>query len=764
MNTGTIRVKVKHIVVSIGVLSLLLLFLHQVLIPEFKIARALNQLDSTAENQVGKVIALLSKTDNTSKRLTIIEDYIISGMHDLENYFYPIYFSSSGSVNTNGSAHSKFSFEEALPYLEEYMTNGTLNGYYLRAAKQLAHSYIRSGEYRKAEKFILDTEKHLLASKKQDHYMVNDFLLLRVHLYNSANHNEAAIERLLQIREKVNLQGVAFEEWVRLYASSLIKQGHPEKALSIVEEAIVDALREYEEHQARFKDQKFQDSHPIRADNPLESLKKEVEHAIAAKHGQAAEIRGTVRRSDGTPLSNVGVYLRDETNYNYSVVPSDIHVVTATDGSFLFGGMPPGDYQIVLGLTYEQIDGWVWPDNNNQDWIEIKSNTSESVSYDIVMQPLMKLVSPINYEIIDDSAIQFEWEAFEGAVYYEVSIGLSYEGGSSSRPIRSNVKSTSTKIPLSELYSYYFLIRTSNGVEQEMIVNNEALFSFSNPEGTYIWSVSAYDSNGHKLSQSNGYRLSEDTSSIIPMFQLNTRSLTLADEMLLSGRHPEALALYEKAYERDPQDVHALRMIIRLHRSNGAHGSGSGLHIEKDLYEYIRPLAEFELASEEILDLAMYYEKKRMWQEYNEWYGRSLSFLESSGQISNQYSQSKHAIALMYQGEEDRALEMLEAIIPTDPSNRFVGSWIALTLHKDGIYDQALLISANYKQKGTRTTDWEQLLLYMKQAENKDNSLVELRKEGLSLYVSGQIEKLETYSQSLIGEHHEFFKALTLIR
>ncbi len=84
-----------------------------------------------------------------------------------------------------------------------------------------------------------------------------------------------------------------------------------------------------------------------------------------------------------------------------------------------------------------------------------------------------------------------------------------------------------------------------NRIPRKTFFEPASLLSFSNPEGTYSWGVSAYDSQGQLLSSSGGYRLSEENINNIPMIRLQNRKLTNADELLLDGKLKEALQEYK---------------------------------------------------------------------------------------------------------------------------------------------------------------------------------------------------------------------------
>lgn len=215
----------------------------------------------------------------------------------------------------------------------------------------------------------------------------------------------------------------------------------------------------------------------------LEALRSAIQSAIGMGSNSTAVVSGTLTRSDGTPVSRAGIFLRAESEVHHSITAAEPYlIVTDDEGRFEFHGVIPGFYQLQLGLSYDQIDGWTWPIQYD-DWIEVKPG--DTLNESIVLQPLLELQSPINQETITDQTVEFRWQAVEDAAYYRLSGGVSMVGSSFSSQIRDHITDNQVSIPVDELY-YNSGFSYGSGGEGFESIDPLSFLVFMNPEALFL--------------------------------------------------------------------------------------------------------------------------------------------------------------------------------------------------------------------------------------------------------------------------------------
>lgn len=479
----------------------------------------------------------------------------------------------------------------------------------------------------------------------------------------------------------------------------------------------------------------------------LIQLQTALQEAVKMGFDAPATLSGTLTKSDGTPVARAGIFLRAESELYHSVRSESepYQIVTDAEGRFQFSGVIPGFYQIQLGFSFEQIDGWTWPVQSD-DWIELQSGSS--VTHDITLQPLLELQSPVNSQVLTGDAVQFKWEAVDGAAYYNLSTTVEEKGSFFSYVTRQRITDNQVEIPVTELYNSGGFSTSSfstvEGGEGWQSVSPASLLGFANPDSRFSWSIDAYDAQGHVITRSNGYRLKEETVGNLPFFYLKSRTMTAADKLVADQKLEEALEAYRNDYAGNPQDDHALKMLIHLLFAKHSYSRDAGTMDEAmtllvKLVE-LRPDANFAF------NLADYYLGRSDWSSYNKYHAL---YLELSSHEPDSYDRSQNGVALMYQGRLDEAREQLALAMEADPSHRFIGSYLAAELAAGQPLESVLDLAKRYPQHSFNQGGYSWPLLIMElQAERAQAPAAfdKLLAEKLDAYLSRQDEALEQWA------------------
>ncbi len=399
--------------------------------------------------------------------------------------------------------------------------------------------------------------------------------------------------------------------------------------------------------------------------------------------------------------------------------------------------MIPGFYQLQLGLGYDQIDGWTWPVQYD-DWIEVKPD--DRLNESIVLQPLLELQSPINQETLTGKTIDFRWKAVEGAAYYRLSGGG--EGAVLGVQIRDRIVDNHISIPVEELYDGGGFSYGSSGDGWESI-DPLSLLGFMNPEVRFSWNIEALDADGRLITRSNGYRLNEDTVGNLPFFYLKERELTTADQLLLDKKTDQALEMYQKNIADDPQDVHALHMLVKLMLAKSSLTKDTTL--EDKAIPLLEKLIQLQPSTNYAFTLSQYYFDHADWKSYNEYYSY---YNELNRPNTNGYVLSINATALMQQGKLEEARKQFAIALKYDDSHRFIGSFLAAELYAGESLSSVMTLAERYPEHsfGHSGYRWPQMIKQLL-AERKNQPKVfdQELKEKLGWYVNGQTDELKQW-------------------
>lgn len=662
--------------------------------------------------------------------------------------------------------------EDRIKLLREYIQEGPADYSLQNAVKQLVYEYDAAGNAGDQADQAIAAAVGRVSSQSS---AARGLTLLRAERALNAGDYARAGEFLEQSAFTVQYNESELDAraaW--LQGRLLFTQGKGSEALTLVTSALEEYRKAWVEQEAEFNppDSSTEQNTAAAAssgggtegssiNNPAEAvyhasssteeqliaLQTALQEAVKLGFDAPATISGTLTKSDGTPLARAGIFLRAESELYHSVRydSEPYQIVTDPDGHFQFSGVIPGFYQIQLGFSFEQIDGWTWPVQSD-DWIELQAGSS--VIHDITLQPLLELQSPVNSQVLTGDTIQFKWEAVAGAAYYNLSTTVDDNGGRFSHITRQRITGNQVAIPVTELYnSGGFSIAgfsTSENGEGWLSVLPASLLGFANPDSRFSWSIDAYDAQGHVITRSNGYRLNEETVGNLPFFYLKSRTMTAADKLVADGKLEEALEAYRKDYTGNPQDDHALKMLIHLLFAKHSYTKDAG--IMDEAMALLAKLVELRPDANFAFNLADYYLDRSDWSSYNKYYAL---YLEMNRQEPDSYDHSFNALALMYQGRLDEARQQLALSIETDPSHRYIGSYLAAELAAGQTLESVLELAKRYPQHSYGRGGYSWTLLIMElQAERAEAPATfdKLLVDKLDAYMSRQDESLEQWA------------------
>lgn len=713
-----IKMKVKHIVFILISILLIVFFIS----PQIQLYIAKKQAGNTNPAAKTKLLESLdSKTILDSQKWRIIQDYMLN---DYTANQFDVYVGPAFSQFSHPDHAITFTWDEMLPYLNMYVNKGPIDEYFAAAAKQLAVHYKNIGQVDKAQDIL---QKAIERTAGNDSWTGQEFQLEQSEIFIEQSDYSAAKQLLQEMSSNDPENEYVQAKIAQQKAKIKLRQGHVLDAYKEVNKA----LTKYEEMMA--------DETPAGYEELL-SMKKNIQTALTQQSHINNTVKGRIVYSDGTPVANAGVFLRSEEKVSRSVGPEEAYQVTTdADGYFEISGVLPGSYQVALGLSFDQIDGWTWPVDMDE-WLDV--GEKKTITYNITLQKLIKLNSPVNQQKITDKQILFSWEKVEGADYYQLSLGADIDSGSVSTGFKSYIADNQIKVPVEEVYNHPLGVIFPG--DDLSTVSPESLLAFTNTNNRFYWSVEAYSDDGELISRSDGYRLNEDTVGKIPFFYLKERNMTKADRLLLDKKLKKALAAYQSNYEKNPNDIHSLRMIVRL---MGAESSDKHATENEKGIPYLQAYAEKANSPQAIFRLVEYYYEKQKWDSFNKWFDKYAAAVD--GRLDD-YDQAIYASALMKQGKLKEASERFKQVMNLDKSHRFIGSWLAVELYEGKTFEHAMAMAKEYPERpfADENRDWFYMVQALEEESETDPLYRQELKETLDLYFKNRDKDLSIWMKT----------------
>lgn len=715
--------------------------LTNVIFPHIELYVAEKKLAAGKMEEKQEILDLLESTTIDSKKWELVQEYMIGeGMVRR----FDIYISPSFTTWQNDNIDKvNFTWEEKLPFITDYVEAGPVNEYLATAASLLSSYYEGEGYIEKAKQVLFDASERFTPSVYE--YNRNELLLKRIRLAKNHGQFDEANQYLEELLANLDSDNYDFlAQIAKIRVEMILQKGRINEAYEEVKKEIKKYEEEFEREKEEWEHEEDFDFGEIENRAYYEELKT-LERSLSLAKGKIdAEngysenlitVSGRIVRSDGNPMEGVGVFLRNENNASHSVRPEETYqAVTNEDGYYEFKGVIPNYYQLTLGFDFEQISGWNWPVDMNE-WIVVDG--SKDITYDVTLQKLIEIKSPVNQQEIEDDVVHFEWEAVKGAASYGIGLGFDIEGGSIGSGVFMKVEDTAIDIPIEDIYNI------TGGITygEDNVVDPLSLLAYTNPENRLHWKVEAYDEEGKMITRSDGYRLDEDSFGNPPFFYLKQRELTEADRLLLDLKVDKSLQQYMENYKNNPNDVHSLRMIPRL---IGIDARGQSAIRDDLAIPYLEDLALKSPSSNTLFQIVMYYYEQHDWDAFQKWFNL---YIEIEKEL-NDYTQSIYASALMKQGKNTEATVHFEEAMKKDGSHRFVGHWIANELYQYGLTHKVVQIAREYPFISYGMgygPDWLALVNgMMEEAEGYTDYNQEL-KQVLDLYFAGKDVKLDNW-------------------
>ncbi|MFC5468484.1 hypothetical protein ACFPPD_07110 [Cohnella suwonensis] len=686
----TATLKVKHLVLLVGTLLGIFLLLQCWIVPKVQMANVKKDFAGGAPN--GKA-AMKRAIDHASRweKLSLIRKHVIENGTDFDLSRFDVVvgagFYYMGGVPTLPDA-PPWSEMEKVGFLKEYVAEGPVDGYLARAAEQLAFIYEKMGR-----------DDDALAALELGESRLED---------DASGGNQAGLMKLN--RAKIHARNEEYANATKLLDELMASAGG------------------------------YRDSY---TETEVERMRARI---LSAAGGEGASVSGVAKRSDGSPLVGIGVYLRQSNAINHSLLNDEPYqTLTDAQGRYSFRGVVPGSYQLAIGVSYEQIDGWTYPAMYN-DWLDIRGG--QELEQNVTLQPLIGIRSPANDQVITGRTVKFEWDPVEGAAYYALHGTFPFGSGGYSNPrIASHIKGSEAEISLEQLYESSGGI-SYQSVDGKNVPDPTGLLGFGNPDGRFSWYVEAYDGNDRLISRSNGYRLDGKTMGPLPFFYLKARTLTEADRLLLEGKLNEAMAAYKKDYETDPGDRYSLHMIIRLYETESSINRAGKW--PEDAMTYAEKMMKADDSGKYAFMLFMHNIETENWKNVDKYY--DIYRQSESWQADEGYAKSIYAKAYLKQGKIKEASELFAQALKTDPSHRFVGYSIALDLIFSGTFDSAIAMAEKYPERDYFESDkanWAKMAKALKDEEAAEGSRYrdELR-EALKLAFAGDEDQVDAWAKS----------------
>jgi hypothetical protein len=699
-----VKIKVKHLFALAVALCASFVLLQLIVMPRIEVAMAKKHFEQGTAGGKNELLRVMD-TSSGDDKWELIRRYMIENGSDMSLTRFDVIAGDGtfeSSTVTSLPDAPRWTGEERIKYLEAYVEGGPADGYLVRASKQLAFEYLLLSRTEDAIRALERTEQRLTGGYDNQK---RELKFARAKIYADAEQFETAERLLTELSEKQNRKGTYLNDNIVKLQTRIMEQRDDTKS----------------------------------------------------------SVSGTIKRSDGKPMAGIGVYLRSSRDVYHSLIEGEPYQTsTDSEGNYAFKGVAPGSYVVYIGLNFEQIDGWTRPANYNEEWIDLRGG--EHLTRDITLQRLIQLRSPVDQQVITGKTVTFEWEPVEGAATYTLNGTFPVENGTVGHQIKDHIESNSIELSLEELYSVESGYSYKKFGDKD-IPDPSNLLGYADPSSRFSWSVEAYDADGKLLTRSNGYRLNlnEQTMGPLPFFYLKERTLTGADRLLLEGRMDEALVEYKAAYERDEQDEHSLRMMVKLLRINATDAKRP---LDAASVTYLEKLASVDDTGNAIFPLIEYYGSVEDWSRVDRYY--SMLNKARQGRVES-YSQAQYGKMLLKQGRVQEGEAQLRQAQENDPSNRFIGPYLASVIYLSGTLDTAEELARQYPERSyydKDNPDWSDLVQGLKEENqnSNDDSYFSKLKEALRVCFGGEQTEIEDWTaESEYLAMKAFIKALSKV-
>ncbi|UOE93781.1 carboxypeptidase-like regulatory domain-containing protein [Alkalihalobacillus sp. LMS39] len=693
-----VRMKRKHLlygIISFFIISIMVVVLVVPALKEYKVERMIANGDPNAGQAI---IELIDSANTTSRKIRLIEDFVLSSMSRSEHAVYI----GPNLTSRIDSPWIEFDSKQRENIMIYYFTHSSPNNNwrYIEALDQYASIISEEKGIDEAIAFVKQKNEELYPNG-YDVYS-EPWTLKLPELYLKQGDFHKAKEELVAIHEyeKRRVKEKDFKynpswQWMTYMLRILAKEGELDEAYDLIDHWVKD---EREQRIEYFGENEMEFVEWI--DHTVMEWKSIISQASVGNGNEKGVLTGLIKREDGTPMQGVYVYLHDASSQTKHIpVPeTDNHAITDDKGEFVFENINTGSYQIGLGLELYHIDGY----NLSYDQRQVVFvNPDQEADVTIEFTKIIDLFHPVNGEAIDKEEMNFQWEQVGGADYYHIYLGVKHDGVVMNF-FYDDVKTNNVVIGKEE---WKERLITSITVEDDTYYPDLDYYKkLISGDVEFSWSVSAYQDDGSHLSSSHGYRLSKETIGNLPTFSFELEK-TKADELFLKGKLKGAYELYKADYAADNNNVYALAMQTMLtpHVVDGNVGSEM----------YGAALKELALTTKEphtYMNVLDYLRRQEDLDGYKEWFHLYEELLTKKNQSVDMYEANRYAKILFCLGDMDEARKWFHYLDKDTLSHYYVGDVLAFELY-NGIDKQNVMeIAKTYKENYGEHKDWESLL------------------------------------------------------
>ncbi|TCU65788.1 hypothetical protein EV204_11618 [Tissierella praeacuta] len=267
------------------------------------------------------------------------------------------------------------------------------------------------------------------------------------------------------------------------------------------------------------------------------------------------KIKGRVT-ADGVGIPFVEIYLQYP-NQGYASRGIDFVAITDKDGYYETIGIKEGRYDLGIGIGTAVFFDKAYLTKNVYNL-----QVSDNVEFDFEFKTPMKVISPKPEEIVEGNKFEVKWEEVNEADYYTVRAVAIDDGSSMTVSIRD--ENGKNKIKGNKAVFNIEMLKnspTGYSMDDDEIVNPEAIMGYIHGETMIPIIVNAYDKNGNMLSSSVPMTSRYEN---VPSIKI-VGKLTVGEKLIVNKEYEKAVGYYENLLLEDKDNIEALSYLSKLY-------------------------------------------------------------------------------------------------------------------------------------------------------------------------------------------------------
>jgi hypothetical protein len=288
-----VRVKVKYLVLSmLFAVAFIPIYIYGVQ-PQVKL------LFPEKSQEKEQILEVLAGSVPQSQKWKIIKKNMIED--GLSNRF-DVYVGPSFTQVNTAYKSARFTWEEKLTYLVDYVENGPVDGYLANAATQLSIYYSKKGEMTKADQVLKEASFRMKELTQR-----YELKLQQARLALQVGDIKKAEVIASQLSSDENVGDYIKGQTTKLQAEIFLQKGEVEETLLQVEKEIQAYKAQMEKPDKDAKDESITSI----ALEQLERLHTHLQGIVDKQGTGMTTVTGKILRSDGTPVAGAGVFFTE---------------------------------------------------------------------------------------------------------------------------------------------------------------------------------------------------------------------------------------------------------------------------------------------------------------------------------------------------------------------------------------------------------------------------------------------------------------------